>query len=326
MAMVDTRLTKDDLLARIRKRGPLTDPVMPGYSGSPLERAVLDDGTAVVIKHIDLGRDLAAIASNDRGRAATLWLSGLLDRLPRSIDHATMAAWPEEGGWTLVMRDVSAALIEESRVLTRDESRRVLRQVADYHRTLAGVQHQDLCPLETHLSMFSPRSIARLDQEAEIIIAIKVGWRAFERLAPAAIREAVLRLQSDPRPLAEALRSRGTTLVHGDLWFSNLGLLEDGLVILDWSLATAAPGALDFALFLLGNSAAIDATRDEIVRDYQAVCGDAFDRAALDLGLLGAFVEYGWLLANGEEHGWDEGALAWWLDAISPALGRLPAA
>lgn len=84
------------------------------YSGSRLERVLLDDDTVLVVKHIS-PEDWMARAAADPGRAATLFTSGLLDDLPAVLDTAMVAAEPEGDGWAVVMRDVSAQLIAPPR-------------------------------------------------------------------------------------------------------------------------------------------------------------------------------------------------------------------
>ena len=53
-----------------------------GYSGAKLERVVLADSTVLVVKRISQEYDLAMKLTHDTGRAARLWVSGVLDRLP----------------------------------------------------------------------------------------------------------------------------------------------------------------------------------------------------------------------------------------------------
>jgi RNA polymerase sigma factor (sigma-70 family) len=61
------------------------------YSGAKLERVVLADGSTLVVKRISQEYDLAMKLTHDTGRAAQLWVSGVLDRLPPVIDHAILA-------------------------------------------------------------------------------------------------------------------------------------------------------------------------------------------------------------------------------------------
>jgi hypothetical protein len=81
------------LLDNALERKPIGDG--QGYSGAKLERVILADGSVLIVKHISQEYDLAMKLTHDTGRAARLWVSGVLDRLPPVIDHATLAAEPE---------------------------------------------------------------------------------------------------------------------------------------------------------------------------------------------------------------------------------------
>jgi hypothetical protein len=119
------------LLAGAVGREPLgaTD----GRSGSLLERVVLADGRALVVKHVRDSGDWIMRACHDHGRAAELWSTGVLNRVPAVIDHAVLGAERVEGGWVVVMRDVSAALFGDHARVSRDDSRRVLEAAAALH-------------------------------------------------------------------------------------------------------------------------------------------------------------------------------------------------
>src|SRR4029453_15777440 len=95
------------LLVDVVERAPLA--AADGRSGSLLERVVLAGGGTLVVKHVLDGGDWIMRACHDHGRAAALWSSGLLARVPAVIDHAVLGAEQVDGGWMLIMRDVSAA-------------------------------------------------------------------------------------------------------------------------------------------------------------------------------------------------------------------------
>jgi hypothetical protein len=80
-----------------------------GFSGATVERYVLADGRILIVKRISPIVDISMRLSQDRGRAATLWTSGIFDRLPPLVDSAMLAAEPEGDGWILAMEDVSEA-------------------------------------------------------------------------------------------------------------------------------------------------------------------------------------------------------------------------
>ena len=95
------------LLADVVTREPLA--AADGRSGSLLERVILANGRTLVVKHVLDGGDWIMRGCHDHGRAAELWAQGVLARVPAVIDHAVVGAEQVEGGWVVVMRDVSAA-------------------------------------------------------------------------------------------------------------------------------------------------------------------------------------------------------------------------
>jgi tRNA A-37 threonylcarbamoyl transferase component Bud32 len=59
--------------------------------------------------------------------------------------------------------------------------------------------------------------------------------------------EAIFEVQRQPQLLAATLESADTALAHGNLRGANLGLVAQGIVLLDWGLAASARAAVDFA-------------------------------------------------------------------------------
>ena len=92
------------------------------------------------------------------------------------------------------------------------------------------------------------------------------------------------------------------------------------MTLLDWDLATWAPPALEFALFLDGNSSQVDASRDELVNDFRSVWGDEHDEIALRLALFAGLAELGWNKAldaveheDGTVRARERADLDWWV-------------
>src|SRR5206468_11018705 len=112
------------------------------------------------------------------------------------------------------------------------------------------------------------------------------GWEAFARLAPAEIADAIAAIHRDPGGLATELRRTGQTLVHGDLNYRNVALGPDRVVLLDWALACSGPSEVD-AAWLLTNQFMVQATREEMIEDWQRVAGDDFDPRAFEVALIG---------------------------------------
>ena len=120
------------------------------------------------------------------------------------------------------------------------------------------------------------------------------GWELFEDLVPAEVAEPVLALLADIGPLAAALAERPCTLAHGDLATVNMAFDGDDLVLLDWGMPTAAPGAVDIARFVAGCSSVVAMSREELLATYRRAAGPAYDETAMRLGLLVGLVWLGW--------------------------------
>ena len=189
-------------------------------------------------------RDRLAHAPDARpGRAATLWTSGVFDRLPPVVDHATLAAASEDDGWVLVMCDVGEAIVGWDRVLTREERRQLLSATAAMHAAFAGERIPGLCPAIDWMTFMTPPIMEpwRGDPDRLPDWALR-GWEAYFEAAPADVAGAVAAIHADPAPLAAQLECCEPTLVHGDLSGDNFGLFPDRVVVLDWGAANERPG------------------------------------------------------------------------------------
>lgn len=298
-----------------------------GYSGAKLERVVLADGSALVVKRISQEYDLAMKLTHDTGRAAQLWVRGVLDRLPPVIDHAILAAEPEGDGWIIVMRDVSDALLTRSRVLSRAENYRIFEAAATMYEVFHGERIEGLCTLTDHYAQLSPATAKRERASNPLMPFVGRGWELFADVAPDDVATAVLSILDRPFLLARQLEECETTLIHGDFWLANLGLTADRVVMLDWGLAAAAPPAVDFAAYLAQSGSRITATYDQLLDDFCAVNGERHDERALRLALIGGLVEMGWLKATEVVDAPDQvrrarsvAELDWWVRHVREAL------
>jgi hypothetical protein len=307
------------LLDTVVERRPLP---ATGKSGARLERLLLADGQALVVKHVEPRHDWIMRATGDTGRVGRLWWCGALAKVPAVIDHAMVAV--EAAGaneWMVVMRDVSAALFPDGHRLSRAEGRRIVAAAAELHAAFRRrTAPEGVAPLSELYRFLSPRVCARFAADAEVARLAVRGWEHFAELVPADVVAAVARVHERPEALAERLSRHVCTLVHGDLKLANLGFLGDRVVVLDWgSLTSWAPAAVDFAWFLAINGACIDATHDELVDDVRRAAGGDHDDVALRLALLGALAQLGWEKALGATDAVDEAVrrreregLVWW--------------
>jgi hypothetical protein len=315
------------LLAGVVSREPLA--VADGRSGSLLERVTLAGGELLVVKHVRDGGDWIMRASHDHGRAAELWSSGVLGRVPEVIDHAVLGAEQVTGGWVVIMRDVSAALVPDHARISRADSRRVLEAAAALHAAFADGPPLRLCPLADRYGFLSPATARREAGGAdEVPGLIGRGWERFAEIAPADVAGPVLAVAERPEPFAAALSAFPSTLVQGDLKLGNLGFTEDRVVMLDWGTQTGwAPAAVEVAWYLAINWSRIDATREQVLDDFRAAEGGRHDEDALRLALLGGLVQLGWdkaLHAGGHPdpaiRAREAADLAWWADRARDAL------
>ena len=315
------------LLAGVVSREPLA--VTDGRSGSLLERVTLAGGEVLVVKHVRDGGDWIMRASHDHGRAAELWSSGVLGRVPEVIDHAVLGAEQVTGGWVVIMRDVSAALVPDHARISRADSRRVLEAAAALHAAFADGPPLRLCPLADRYGFLSPATARREAGGAdEVPGLIGRGWERFAEVAPADVAGPVLAVAERPEPFAAALSAFPSTLVQGDLKLGNLGFTEDRVVMLDWGTQTGwAPAAVEVAWYLAINWSRIDATREQVLDDFRAAEGGRHDEDALRLALLGGLVQLGWdkaLHASGHPdpaiRAREAADLAWWADRARDAL------
>ena len=315
------------LVADVVTREPLA--AADGRSGSLLERVVLADGRALVVKHVRDGGDWIMRASHDHGRAAELWSSGVLARVPDVIDHAVVGAERAEDGWVVIMRDVSAALIPDHARLSRGDSRRVLEAAAALHARFWDDPPLELCSMADRYRFLSPATARReADGADEVPRLIGRGWERFAEVVPADVAEPVLAVLERPEPFAAALSAFGSTLLQGDLKLGNLGLTADRVVMLDWGTQTGwGPPAVEVAWYLAINWSRVDATREQVLDDFRAAEGERHDEDALRLALLGGLVQLGWdkaVHASGHPdpavRAREAADLAWWTDRAREAL------
>jgi hypothetical protein len=311
------------------RREPLA--ATDGRSGSRLERVLLASGEPLVVKHVLAASDWLMRATGDEGRVAELWASGLLDRVPAVIEHAIVAVERDGAGWTVIMRDLSAALLPDGARIGRAESRRVLEAAAALHTAFREEPARELCALADRYRFLSP-AMARREAAGDDPVPKLVGrgWERFEEQVTGDVAAAVGAILERPEPFAAELGRFPATLIHGDLKLGNLGFLGDRVVLLDWGTQTGwAPPAVETAWYLAINASRIQATPEQVLADARAAEGDLHDEDALRLALLGGLVQLGWDKAlQAAEHP-DPGVrareaadLAWWEARAREALER----
>jgi Ser/Thr protein kinase RdoA (MazF antagonist) len=300
-----------------------------GNSGAALVRANGERGSFVLKRISAEGADWLARATGDQGRTALLYEAGVFQRMPGSIAHGIVAAERRNDAVWVAMRDVAGQLLAPGAVLTREQSRDILRAAADLHRAFRGEEPPGAATLESRLGMSSRRVGAAERSFSDLLPKqFEQGWDAFGELVDPDVADPVTRLAEDPAPLAAAIRNvYGTTLIHGDLRGDNLGFADGRLVLIDWDLATCGSPGVEFAWYLAHSARRIDVDRDAVESDHLRAQGEEFIPDEHELGLLSGLVQYGWRIAHSArihpdpaETRWGREELDWWVPRARAAL------
>ena len=318
----------EELFASLGLVAERTTLASSGWSGNRIDRLVLADGQALIAKRIVPGSDWLGRATRDPGREALLFADGVFARMPAGVDPAVVAAEPEGDAWWVVMRDVSAELLDESTPLTRDENRFVLARAAEMWAEFWDDDVPHLSTLTDRLA-FAIAAISERERDGVDILPkqFEAAWEAFAEAVDDDVGTAILDLTSDTTPLADALAARGTTLIHGDLRDENIALPGGRLVLLDFGLATQGHPAAELAWYMVHDVWRIAATHDEVVEDFRHALGERDDPQALELGLISGLVQYGWIFGHSAvvhtdpaERQWAQTELNWWVPRVRHAL------
>ena len=315
-----------DLSSQIVARTPIGS---AGNSGNPIERVTLADGRELVLKRVSPEWDWLSRATKDDGRIATMWEDGLFDRMPVSIDHATVAVERDEAGWNVFMRDVSHTLLSEDVRHDRRSVRRLLKAVSELHVAFWDQHHPNLCSIEDRYGMLSPQTGRRETELGSPAGSLTLrSWDAFYEHAPREISEAISVLAENPTPIADELRTCTQTLIHGDLRLGNAGFDGDRLVLIDWGDRTGiAPPAVDLAWFIGFDAQRLEISPDDVVAEFRALYADRFEERAFHLSLIGGLVHLGAHLGlkilsadDGTKRAAAKAELSWWTRNVERAL------
>lgn len=319
----------DALLAGATSRVPFS--AGDGLSNVPMERVVID-GETFVAKWIGPEIDWVMRATGDtlpESRLAYLWRSGLLDQIPAEIDHTVVGVAVEEGLTVLLMRDVGAHFLDEGHVeIPLEQHRCFLDHMAAMHVAFWGFEDRDHALSTTEQryqalsTLTSEREAARGSLEG-VPAYIAPGWAALDAAAPT-LAPRLRALAADPGPLARAMATLPQTLVHGDWKAGNLGSLPDGrTVLVDWAWPGPALCTVDLGWYLAVNPTRLPESKEDTIAAYRSALRRRgidtepwWDRA-LDLGLLGSFLQLGWSKADEPDE------LAWWVGRCAATAGEL---
>lgn len=298
-----------------------------GRSGALLERVRLRDGGWLIAKHSSPDTDLVMRLTGDDGRLAQLWKAQAFELLPPEVDSAIVAVEADGDETVTFMRDVTDALLEDDRVLSREENLRVLNAVDAMHTNLAHVDVPGLCPVEKRVTVLCPASMRNCPPGNPLGPLALAGWRHFFASVPADVERVIDAVHARPTEFGARVSFCRDVLIHGDLRLANVGLLPDRVVLLDWgSLSARAPAEIEFAWYLALSASRLDQTREEFLDDLMTVRGERFDPAAWDLGCIAALAMLGWNKAlDAAEHPdpavreREAADLEWWIRRVQEA-------
>ena len=310
-------------------REPL-GPTAEGLSGASFERVELD-GHRYVVKRLSRDTDWVMRAAHDTGvpYAAKLHRAGVFAEL-ETVDAARVeAAYDEESGLLeLLMHDESAAFLRDSDPLSASQHQVILDAMAGMHaQTWGWTDAWGLTPEGVRFQLLSPgfaQGEAERGPLTGVPNAIAPLWGKLAAVAPDA--HAVLApLADDPGPLVAALATTPKCLVHGDWKGGNLGIRQDGSVVLvDWAFPGIDAPLLDLAWYLAVNCDRLPESKEQTIDRYRIalegcdVATDGWWDQQLALALLGGAVQMAWNKSGQADE------LAWWASWVETGHALLP--
>lgn len=324
MTTTDAITTTLDL-SRATSREPM-GPTAEGLSSATFERLVLD-GERYVVKNLSRETDwvMRAAADVDVPFVAKLLRGGVFDRLAPVVDTALVdvAYDPATGAAQLLMRDVSELFLRDSDPITDEQQAQVLHAMAAMHAATWGLTDQwGLQAPGQRYQMLSPafaRAEALRGPLTGVPSYLQPMWDELAAVAPEE-HALLLSLTEDPAPLVRALAQTPRSLVHGDWKGGNLGLHDDGRVVLvDWAFPGVDAPLGDLAWYLSVNCDRLPDSKEGTIAHYRsALEGHGIETAGwwdrqLPLALLGGAVQMCWNKSGQPEE------LAWWLEHVRQA-------
>jgi hypothetical protein len=316
-------------LSRATDREPL-DPTANGLSSATFERVVLD-GLSYVVKRLSYETDWVMRAVHDVGvpRVVRMYASGLFDRLPACLDTALVdvAFEPETGRVELLMRDLTGRFLDDGAAFSADQHALFVDAMAQLHASTQGIVDElGLMPPTKRWSMLSPswvRTEALRGPLAGVPSLLVPMWGRLAENAPETHR-VLSALAEQPAPLVAALATTPTALVHGDWKGGNLGIGDDGRVVLiDWAFPGVDAPCADLGWYLAVNCDRLPESKEATIARYRSALerhgmdtGAWWDRQ-LSLALLGCAVQMAWSKCDQPDE------LAWWSARVAAAAPLL---
>jgi hypothetical protein len=313
--------TLDELLDGVTSRELMK--TADSKSSSTFERVTIE-GESYVVKHLTGDDWLARASSDDTARAVGLWEDGVYDAVAPIADSTVVGAARLGGDApypaALLMRDVAADLVPEDAVVEGGLHQSFVATMARLH-AMFWRRPPDTTLMPAHLTyeFISPRQASREAAGADasdVLRVVPTGWQAVWSSYPD-LEAVVVPLLDQPTRLIAAYGDTPVTLLHGDWKMGNLGRGVDGrVVLLDWDRVAAGPGLLDLGWYVAVNCDRLPESKEATCHRYRAELAAAgvdtapwWDRA-LDLALLGAFLQLGWSKAG------QPAELDWWVSRV----------
>jgi hypothetical protein len=305
-------------LSRATHREPL-GPTAEGLSSATFERLRLD-GESYVVKRLGRESDWVMRAARDVDvpYVARLFQAGVFELLEPVIDTALVdiAYHPDTGETELLMHDRSDAFLRDENPITEEQHAVLLHAMATMHAATWGWQDEwGLIAPGARYQILSP-SFARSEMARGPLTGVPSAllpmWARLAELAPEL--HAILEpLAEDPTPLVRALADSPHCLVHGDWKGGNLGLLDDGRVLLvDWAFPGIDVPLSDLGWYLAVNCDRLPDSKEGTIEHYrsalesQGVSTEGWWDRQLTLALLGSAVQMAWNKCEQADE------LAWW--------------
>ena len=292
------------------------------------------DGRRYFLKQLSPATDWIMRVTGDRAhRPYRIWQSGLMDRVPSSIDHTVVAmqidGTDDEAVCSTLMRDISEYLVPEGdSVVPAAQHRNFVDHLAEMCATFWGFTDTigGLTTMAERLRFFDAVNVARelaVDDPPGPIVAADAGWRALPDRSPV-LSELAKAVHEEPAVLTGPLAETPVTFLHGDWKMGNLGSHRGGrTILLDWAYPGSGPACWDLCWYLALNRARLPETKEGTIDRFRTSLerhgietAGWFDRQ-LDLCLAAMMATFGWEKALG-----DEAELRWWEARVSQAVAR----
>lgn len=311
-------------LSRATQREPFR-PNADALSSATFERVVLD-GERYVVKRMSYDTDwvMRLVADTGVPRVVRMHAAGLFGRLPDRLDTALVdAAYdPATGRAELLMRDVAEVFVAIEAPFTAAQHATFLDAMAALHAATWGMTDEvGMTPPAVRWSMMRRGFAAderRRGPLAGPVAALEPMWDRLAETAPETHR-VLAAVADDPAPLVAALATTPRCLIHGDWKGGNLGVHDDGRVLLvDWAWPGVDAPCADLGWYLAVNCDRLPESKDDVIERYREALGRNgvdtgwWDRQ-LPLALLGAAAQLCWSKAEQPDE------LAWWSARVAAA-------